>query len=72
MKKTSSKTSWKGYYGNSSATNLSTFSTQAQDRYDEKVKKKNANFQVAVYRDDGWQLVCVWSHHAEKLDIYNG
>lgn len=34
--KNSSKTGWKGYYGNSSAANLSSFSAQAHNRYDEK------------------------------------
>lgn len=42
MKQNISKTSWKGYYGNTSATNLSTFSTQVQQtQYEEEDKKEN-------------------------------
>lgn len=41
MKQNSSKTSSQDYYGNSSATNLSTFSAQAQqDQSDEDIKQK--------------------------------
>lgn len=60
MKENSHKTSWKGYYGNSSVTNLGTFSTQAQqDQYVEKdIEKKISEITWLIF--DRLEGDCVW------------